>query len=327
MSPTPVLNKLCASSHSARHWVALTVWLAFAAGAARAEEPSEQSAAQQRDAEYERTIDAALEEYGVAHYEEARGLFEHAHALEPSARTLRGLGMVEFELRHYVRSAELLSAALDSRYKPLTAEQRSAVSELLARTRQFMGRYQLELVPVEAAATVELDGQPAPLDAEHRLSLSAGEHHLRIQADGYAPSELRIDAKGGEERALRVQLRALQSASVSARESEPTHSVARLTRPHRTLGIVLSTTGLAALAAGTALGLTALHRADASETKDGPDADRARHLSLATDVSLGIGAAALVSGAVLWLWRRSEKPPARAGLHIESVLPHVRVRF
>ena len=33
----------------------------------------------------------------------ARSLFERAHAIDPNARTLRGLGMVEFELRHYLR--------------------------------------------------------------------------------------------------------------------------------------------------------------------------------------------------------------------------------
>src|SRR5688572_888187 len=57
--------------------------------------------------DYKRAVEEALKEYGLGHFEEARSLFRRAHGIYPNARTLRGLGMVEFELRHYVRAAQL----------------------------------------------------------------------------------------------------------------------------------------------------------------------------------------------------------------------------
>src|SRR5688572_7254192 len=58
--------------------------------------------------DYKRAVEEALKEYGLGHFEEARSLFRRAHGIYPNARTLRGLGMVEFELRHYVRASQLL---------------------------------------------------------------------------------------------------------------------------------------------------------------------------------------------------------------------------
>src|SRR3954466_6623521 len=63
--------------------------------------------------EYRRLIGDALKEYGLEHFEESRSLFERAHMLSPSARTERGLGMVEFELRHYVTAQHLLELSLE----------------------------------------------------------------------------------------------------------------------------------------------------------------------------------------------------------------------
>jgi hypothetical protein len=50
---------------------------------------------------YRETIAEALEEYQAQNYLEAYALFARAHALWPSARTFRGLGVVSFELHRY----------------------------------------------------------------------------------------------------------------------------------------------------------------------------------------------------------------------------------
>src|SRR5689334_12685633 len=101
--------------------------------------------------EYKQAISQALEEYGLTHYEESRSLFEKAHALDPNERTLRGLGMVEFGLRHYVADEGYLEASLKATKKPLTEDQRRFVGDLLARTQQFIAKYELAVEPVVPA--------------------------------------------------------------------------------------------------------------------------------------------------------------------------------
>jgi hypothetical protein len=44
-------------------------------------------------------------EFEAGHLEDSRALFTRAHSTQPNARTLRGLGIAEFELRKYVESA------------------------------------------------------------------------------------------------------------------------------------------------------------------------------------------------------------------------------
>lgn len=276
-------------------------------------------------AEYKQAVDAALEEYRLQHFDEARSLFERAHAIDPSARTLRGLGMVEFELRHYVRAAELLEQALASDKKPLTAEQRRAVEELLARTRQFISNYAVEVEPPSDALQVELDGKPVELGAENKLALEAGEHTLRISAPDALPRELKLDVKGGEQQTLHIELELKATAEA---QPPPTPGPAPEQPERNVLGIVLTSAGGAVAAAGGALGAIALMKANDLETRDDPGAGHARSLAIGADVMLGVGLASAVTGAVLLILKRprhADTPAARA--QVDAVFPHLKVRF
>src|SRR5262245_5250782 len=62
--------------------------------------------------DYRTTIEGAVEAYSQQRYDEALGLFLKAHALSPSARTLRGIGLASFETRRYVDSIRYLTGAL-----------------------------------------------------------------------------------------------------------------------------------------------------------------------------------------------------------------------
>ena len=67
--------------------------------------------AQTNESEYQRLVRQAIAEYAEHNFAEARALFARAHALEPNARTLRGLGMTAFELRSYAEVYRVLTAA------------------------------------------------------------------------------------------------------------------------------------------------------------------------------------------------------------------------
>ena len=153
---------------------------------------------------YREAIDEAIAEYAAARYPEARALFTRAHALQPSARTLRGLGMTEFELRNYVEADRMLQEALTSAVRPLDGELRTATEALLARARGFIGRFAVSLTPPELQLTV--DGAPARIEADRTLALTVGDHALHAKADGYVPISHTLRVNGGESLALNIAL-------------------------------------------------------------------------------------------------------------------------
>jgi tetratricopeptide (TPR) repeat protein len=75
--------------------------------------------------EYTEAVKQALQELDMNDLPEALAEFRRAHEIFPNARSLRGMGMIEFDLRDY-RSAMLhLQEALASSSKPLTGKMRT----------------------------------------------------------------------------------------------------------------------------------------------------------------------------------------------------------
>src|SRR4029453_8230163 len=85
-------------------------------------------------------IGDAVAEYDAGHFQEARALFRQAHEKQPTARTLRGIGMCSFELRDYVEATRALTASLREQRRPLTSEQKRHAEALLARAATLVGR-------------------------------------------------------------------------------------------------------------------------------------------------------------------------------------------
>lgn len=144
---------------------------------------------------YREAIGAAISEYDLGHYSEAREQFRRAHALFPNARTLRGLGITEFELRDYNEAKAFLEQSLASRVKPLEATQRADTESLLERTRGYLGTVRLRISP--PTASVSVDGQEAALDASQTVSLDVGDHWFEFQAPGHARLRRRVRVDGG----------------------------------------------------------------------------------------------------------------------------------
>ena len=167
---------------------------------------------------YRALIEAGLKEYHARHFVEARALFLQAHTLSPNARTLRVLGMAEFEMRRYPQSLEYIEAALASTVHPLDAELREQMLDLQRRALAFVGRIHIELQP--AAAEILLDDVVIPLPSSGVLILQAGEHTLEFRAPpAYRSEKRRLDIHGAEKLTLPIALeRALLPQQA---ESEP----------------------------------------------------------------------------------------------------------
>jgi hypothetical protein len=155
--------------------------------------------------EYKRAIEGAVLEFDSGNWAEARVLFEQAHALRPSARTLRGMGKVSFELKEYVRAQRELNLAQIELRAPLSESQRQEVLGLLLRVEKFIGRLTVRVKPPEARATVILDGARA----QGELKLDLGQHELSVQAPGYRSLNRSIAIEGGKTVRLELTLTSL----------------------------------------------------------------------------------------------------------------------
>jgi hypothetical protein len=154
--------------------------------------------------EYKELIEQALSEFRHKNWPEARVLFRRAHALAPSARTLRGMGIVSYEMRDYVQAVRDLSAALADTRQPLTEQQKGECQTLLSRSRTFVGVFEVRVTPPEAQ--LRLDGAPLARESDGSVVLAFGEHEVSAEAAGYEPGSARVRVQGGERGELELRL-------------------------------------------------------------------------------------------------------------------------
>jgi hypothetical protein len=222
---------------------------------------------------YRELVRRALQAFDAKQWERARELFEAAHEREPNARTLRGLGMVAFEMEDFVTAYRQLRDSLGDRRRPLEAGLRAQTNDLLKRTRLLIGLVRVELAP--AHATIKLDGEP--VEATEELWLNIGLHIITVEADGYEPRKVSLDIRNGDDKDLSITLEPLALApSLAAAQSDAAASdglVAGMATPTRAdSGTIFGKWWFWAAAAGAVavgVGATVLLRRDAAPS-DGP---------------------------------------------------------
>ena len=181
--------------------------------------------------DYEELIRTALVEMNAGNFAEARALFLKAHDIQPSARTLRGLGYVEFELRRYTVSVRYLRAALLEKKRALEPALRKEVERMLQRALTYTGHFRLLLSPRDAALTV--DGAKPELEDDGSLWLEVGSHQLRLSAPRYQPLSQTLNVSGGERSELTLNLVPVASSSLQARAPAATSLLAAPAEPVR----------------------------------------------------------------------------------------------
>ena len=194
--------------------LSLGSWLLVVVLAVGASSLARPAQAQEADARYQTTVEEAVHEFSLNNWAEARALFRRAHALQPSARTFRGMGMAAFELKMYVEALRELTAALADTQRPLTEEQRAQVQKLIEQSRAYVGRYQVVLAPATAHPMV--DGQEAQFDPGNVLLLALGDHVISVAADGYQEVRVPLRVEGGEDSQLKIELLPVNAAQTNA---------------------------------------------------------------------------------------------------------------
>jgi tetratricopeptide (TPR) repeat protein len=281
---------------------------------------------------YDSFIEQGVAAYDSGRFAEARAAFRRAHELNETARTLRTIGMCSFNLGDYVDAATNLEAALDDTHKPLTAEQRKQVVDLLARSTPRIGRFALKLSPIDA--TLSVDGRPASLDAQRELLVEPGRHEISVQAPEHRTVQSVVNVEGGDHTTLEFTLApAERSAELPApiapqpMAAEGFHDDAS-SEPRETGGHAQNTLGYVSLGVGaaglvgfgvvSALALMEQHKLRdlCPESSCAPahysELDRYDVLKTASTAALiGGGAFVLLGGALLLFRPESERAQAK----------------
>ena len=326
-----------------RHLTPLRALALFVLCAALLSLPVNSAAAQEEgggsSAEYDRILKDALEEFGRGNWVEARTLFERAHQMQPSARTLRAIGLASFEEKRYVAALTALREALQMPVKPLTAKQRREVEDAIRRAEPFVVQYTLELTP--EGAQVQVDGA-AGVVIDGKLQLDPGGHELVISAEGYEAVQRRMVAESRADATLRVRL---QPAGAGGAEGEttvvPGPSGATNTPPAegglstiQYVGIGVGAAGVLSLGASLYFAISAKSKYDDSGCADGGCRDEAaKELNddalvagdIATVTAI-VGLVAAAAGTTLLIWNpSSEAPGESARLQVTPLVSPTRV--
>lgn len=161
--------------------------------------PGDSAAARAPNA-YEATIQEALRAYEAGRYAEARNAFRRAYTQNPTARTLRTIGMCSFNLGDYTDAVYQLERALRDPRMPLTAEQQAHARDLIAKADARIGRFRLRLTPPEVVLLVDRK-PPLVLEGEELL-LEAGHHEIEARAPGYLTAHSTVRVEGGDRTTL-----------------------------------------------------------------------------------------------------------------------------
>jgi hypothetical protein len=268
---------------------------ALSAGAA---EPNAQAPAAEPE-EYKHLIRDAVTEFDAGAFAESRALFQQAHVLLPSARTLRGLGSTAYELHHYVQAVQELQAALADPRNPLTEAQRKEAGDIIARCEGFIAKVRVELVPADA--TLVVDGVVV---AEREIRLDLGDYLLSARAPGRKDSELKLRVDVGGPRDVKIELPPLDvPGPIAKMADEPA-------QPRSKAGawpfVVVGVSGAVAVTGGVLVALALSSKANVESPKANStwseikgDYHRVPALSTAGFVMIGAGLAG-VAGGLLW---------------------------
>lgn len=155
------------------------------------------------DATYRAYVDNGVREFSGNNFQEALASFLRAYQIRPTARVLRGIAKVRFELRQYSACADAADAALANGDDPLTPEMRAEMDGLRARALGYVGNMTLRVSPENAEVT--LDGQPvAPAVRGVPFRVDIGRHEVEVSASGFSTARRTVDVLAGGDMQLVV---------------------------------------------------------------------------------------------------------------------------
>jgi hypothetical protein len=273
-------------------------------------------------------------------YQEAAIAFRTAYELAPNYKVLYNVGEAERLVGHYARALEAYTRYLEEGGVEIEEDRAAYVRETIEELRWKVGAIQVEC-PVDGAVVL-IDGRPSghtPLPSA--VSIDAGSHEVAVVDEGRELHRETVDVVGEQVSWVVVKI---EEPPVVTLPPAPERSVAPAPDPSAsakaTAGSSTSSDGepervwtWVAFGAAAATGVTAaitgnfaLSRAreiDAQcventcpyELHD--EADRARALALTADILLGVTAALVITGTVLYFNEgEAEGEPSTSGVEL-----------
>jgi hypothetical protein len=304
----------------------------------RAEAPAAPAGAEQS---YDELIRQAVTEFSLGHWTEAKVFFARAHARNPNARTLRGLGLSCYEARSYVEAIAYMEQAIASQAQPLTAAMREDLTRLIGQSKQFVSRAVIEVEP--PTAQLVLDQKPLVRAADGSILIDPGEHELTVKAEGYEVAHHAITAEGGNPVSLRVELRALPG-EVAARPELMAPSTSGPSEPQPARGgqagesilpwVVVGAGAAVAIVGGVFVGVAAGDKARVESPKPNAtwsdlegDYKQAKTFFPLGFTLIGVGVAGAAAGLAWKFWPTSERQTAGLKLGVAPGAASMQYRF
>jgi hypothetical protein len=272
----------------------------------------------------------ALVEQGISlrqkgQNQEALELFQKAHALAPSGRTLAQIGVAEATLQRWIDAETHLAAALDSHDTPWiqNAKNRAALEKSLVLVRTHIG---LVSIVGPAGAEISVGGSPAgrlPLAAP--LHIAEGRARIEGSGDGREAKAVDLRIPGGRELILHLDLPMLPlpsepPAAATSTRTPPPSLIDTSPVPESTPWKTWTGGGLLAVSAGlitTGIIWVAVDGNNACSPPAGDRCMRVYNTNAQGWITVGAGAVAgVVGGFLLWQGHQSE---TRIGLGLGTL--------
>jgi len=329
-SPMPAARLLVAL-------IVLLIALGSATAFAQSEPAGRAPAASDTEARAAAHFNRGVELFKEGAFHPALIEFQRAYETAPDYRLLYNIGQTQRRVQDYLGAVQSFQRYLTQGGADVPAERAAQVSEVIASLRQRVGRIEIRVSRAGAQVTIdETKVGTSPLLGP--IEANVGRHRVSARtADGASDAQV-VEVAGGEQTVVALELAAAApkpvatplpatapaagSASSASAAPEPAAVPSRPLTTSRKAAIAAWSAGGAALIVAGVTGIRTKKRdaeLDDLLAIDGVDRqtlagkrDNVRGLSLATDVLLGVGGAAVVSGTLLWLLAPDERPPARA---------------
>lgn len=250
-------------------------------------------------------------------YAEAKAAFEQAYEAIPNPVVLLPIAESEIRLGNFEAAHAALQRYLNERSDaPDRAEVEQKIADLLATPATLV------VSSDPPGAAIAIDGQSTGKTTPAEIPVTRGDHRVELTLPGHEPQSTSVTARIGARHELHVALQPEPPPPVAAAPPDLKVDAMRQGDPTTALWIT-GIVGAAGIVTGTVLGFMALAESsdfDANPTAE--SADRGERLALFTDVSFGLGAMALLTGAVIYLTTGDAEPaPASAA----QARGHIRV--
>jgi hypothetical protein len=274
--------------------------------------------------------DAARDLFKSGDFTSAYAKFQRALELSSDPRLNWNLAACERKVKHNANVLRLIERYLHDGEGWLSEEEKKEATRAAAAVRAFVASASVTSQPAEGVEVYVDDVRVAVTPVDAPIWIDTGSHRVRFAKAGLRPVERTEDIKAGAELGWTVDL---EHAAAPRSEPEATPAVRpktpdapeTATRSSRIRGpLIVGGAGLAVAATGTVLVLLTAHqfsvlRGDCGTACDPSRWHSQRTLQTVGDVLLGVGAAAVVAGA-LWFVLSAGKP-TRTG---SAVIPPTR---